>query len=250
MERWVRHPSPAAPDGYTLLIGGTTTHAANMSLFKTVAYNPVTDFTPLGQLGVYPYALVVSGKSPYRSLADVLTEARAKPGTLSFAYAAALSQLSGELLRRRAGLDLSAVPYRVSPQPITDILGGRVTMMFSDLPPAISQIEAGTLRALAVTTEQRTSLLPDVPTMKEAGFAGPRVEAWTGLFAPAGTPRPIVDKIAAAIAKVMADPELKAKIAAIGCEAKPMGPDAFGKHVAAEVALWAALTKEAGIEPQ
>lgn len=240
----------ATPDGYTLLIGGTTTHAANSSLFKSVPYNPVTDFTPLGQLGVYPYALVVSGESPYRSLADLLAAARAKPGTLSFSYAAALSQLSGELLRRRANLDVVSVPYRVSTQAVTDIIGGRVTMMFSDLPPSIGQINAGTLRPLAVTTAERTSLLPDVPTLKEAGLTAPRVEAWTGLFAPAGTPRPIVEKISKAIDAVIAKPELQAKLAAIGCEAKPMGPDDFGRHVASEVKLWQEITKEAGIEPQ
>ena len=240
----------ATPDGYTLLIGGTTTHAGNPNLMKSITYNPVTDFTPIGQLGVYPYALLVSGKSEFRSLQQVIGAAKARPGALSFAYANALGQLSGELLKQRAGIDLNAIAYRGSPQAITDIIGGRVTMMFVDIPPAVAQIEAGTLRPLAVTTQSRTAFLPDVPTMAEANLGGPRVEAWTGLFAPAHTPKPIVDAIYAKVTEVLAAPALKAQAATLGFEPQPTPPDVFGKRVVDEVALWATLTRQAGMEPQ
>lgn len=240
----------AAPDGYTLLMGGTTTHAGNPNLMKSITYNPVTDFTPIAQLGVYPYALLVSGKSEFRSLQQVIDAAKARPGALSFAYANALGQLSGELLKRRAGIDLNPVAYRGSPQAITDIIGGRVTMMFVDMPPAAAQIEAGTLRPLAVTTEARTAFLPDVPTLAEANLGGPRVEAWTGLFAPARTPKPIVDAIYARLTVVLSRPELMAQATALGFEPKPTPPEVFGRRVADEVALWATLTRQAGMEPQ
>lgn len=238
----------ATPDGYTILIGGTTTHAANSSLMKNVPYNPVTDFTPIGQLGVYPYALLVSAENPAKSFSSLVNTAKAKPGSLSLAYGNALGQLSAELLKRRSGLDASIVPYRGSPQAMTDILGGRVDAIFSDLPPAIAQIQAGTLRPLAVTTDGRTALLPEVPTLAEVGFDGPRVEAWTGLLGPSGLPKPIVEKLSAALQRAMAKPELKAKLATIGFEAKPTPPETFGKRIAAEMASWSALTEEVGIE--
>ncbi len=240
----------AAPDGYTLLVGGTTTHAGNPNLMKTITYNPVTDFTPVGQLGVYPYALLVSGSSPYATMADLVAAAKAKPGTLSFAYANALGQLSGEMLKQRASIDVTAVAYRGSPQAITDIIGGRVTMMFVDTTPATAQIQAGTVRALAVTTEHRTNVLPNVPTMAEAGLSGPRVEAWNGLFAPAKTPKPIIDKLSAALAQLLSQPDLKKQMEGIGFEAEPTTPEVFAKRVAEEVALWARLTKQAGLEPE
>ena len=240
----------AKPDGYTLLIGGVTTHASNPNLMKSLAYNPVTDFAPIAQLGVYPYALLVSASSPYKSFAEFIAAAKSQPGVLSFAYANALGQLSGEVLKRRAGVDITAVPYRGSPQAITDIIGGRVTTMFVDIPPAVAQIEGKTLRALAVSTEHRTALLPDVPTLAEAGYEGPRVEAWTGLFAPAKTPDTVVQKLSGAVATVLARPELKAQLAAIGFDVEPAGAQDLAKRVTGDVALWAVLTKQAGLEPQ
>jgi tripartite-type tricarboxylate transporter receptor subunit TctC len=240
----------AAPDGYTLLIGGVTTHASNPNLMKSISYNPVKDFAPIEQLGVYPYALLVSGKSPYQTLGEMVAAAKSQPDVLSFAYANALGQLSGEMLKRRASVDINAVPYRSSPQAITDIIGGRVTMMFVDTPPAVAQIEAKTLRAVAVTTEHRTALLPNVPTIAEAGFEGPRVEAWTGLFAPAKTPAPIVAKLSANLVTVLAQPGIKTQLAAMGFEVQPASAQDLGARVANDVALWAVLTKEAGLEPQ
>ena len=240
----------AEPDGYTLLVGGTTTHAGNPNLMKSITYNPVTDFAPVGQLGVYPYVLLVSGNSPYRSLGDLVAAAKVKPGSLSFAYANALGQLSGEMLKHTAGIDITAVAYRGSPQAITDIIGGRVTMLFVDLPPAASQIEAGAVRPLAVTTGARTASLPNVPTMGEAGFPGPRVEAWNGLFAPANTPPVIVEKLSATLNSVLSDTALQKQLAAIGFEPQPTSSGAFAQRVRDEVALWATLTKQAGLEPQ
>lgn len=240
----------AAPDGYTLLIGGTTTHAGNPNLMKNINYDPVSDFAPIGQLGVYPYALIVSGESPFKSVGQLVEAAKGAPGKLSFAHANALGQLSGELLKIRAGVNLNAVAYRGSPQAITDIIGKRVTMMFVDTTPALAQIEAGTLRPVAVTTEQRTDILPNVPTMTEAGFGGPRVEAWNGLFAPANTPRSIIEKLSATLHEVMTNPSLRKRLAAIGFEAEPTTHEQFRKRVGEEVALWASLTKQAGLEPQ
>jgi tripartite-type tricarboxylate transporter receptor subunit TctC len=240
----------AAPDGYTLLIGGTTTHAANSSLMKQVPYNPVTDFTPVSQLGVYPYALMVAAGSTATSFKTLVDQSKAKPATMTIAYGNALGQLMAELLRRRGGLDAALVPYKGSPQAMTDIIGGRVDAIFNDLPPAVSHLQAGSLRALAVSTDGRTALLPEIPTLAEVGFDGPRVEAWNGVFGPPGLPPAIVDKLSASLQQVMAKPELKAKLALIGFEAKPTSPAMFGKRVAAEMKLWSELTKEVGLEPQ
>ncbi|TDR92889.1 Bug family tripartite tricarboxylate transporter substrate binding protein [Enterovirga rhinocerotis] len=240
----------AEPDGYTILIGGVTTHAANPSLMKTISYDPVKDFAPIGQVGIFPYVLVVDAASPFRSLGDLIEAAKARPGQLSFAHGNALGHLSGEVLKRRAGIDLAKVPYRSSPQAITDLLGGRVTLLFTDMTASMSQIKAGALRALAVTNEERSGLMPELPTMREGGVPLSDIAAWTGIFAPARTPRPILEKLSAALTATMAKPELKEKLAVIGFEALPTPPEALGRRVAAEVAQWAVLTKEAGLEPQ
>lgn len=240
----------AEPDGYTLLIGGVTTHSANPSMMKSIPYDPVRDFAPVAQVGIFPYVLIVNAEMPVRTVRELIDAAKAKPGELSFAHGNALGHLSGEMLKRRADIDIGKVPYRSSPQAITDLLGGRVSLLFTDMTSAISQVNAGALRALAVTTDKRSALLPDLPTMREAGVPVFDISAWTGIFAPARTPRPIVEKLSSAIRAALEKPELKAKLAAIGFEALPTGPEALGERVAADVALWAKLTKEAGLEPQ
>ncbi|MFO1108120.1 MAG: tripartite tricarboxylate transporter substrate binding protein [Bradyrhizobium sp.] len=240
----------AAPDGHTLMIGGVSTHAANPSLMKSIQYDPKADFIPIAELGIFPYFLIVSRDIQAANVKELVEQSRAKPGTLSFAYGNAIGQLAGEMLKARTSADLLAVPYKSSPPAITDLLAGRVSMMFVDMTAALAQVKAGQLRALATTSRERTALFPDLPSMKEAGVDLFDITAWTGFFAPKGTPPEIVARLADALHQVMDDPNVRANLAQIGFEAKWAGSAAFAEHVAHDLDLWVRLTREAGIEQQ
>lgn len=240
----------ATPDGYTLMAGGSSTHAANPSLLKSIQYDPKADFVPISQLGVFPYFLFVNAEVPAKSVTELVALARAKPGSISFAYGNAIGQLAGEMLRLRAKVDLLAVPYKSSPQGITDLVAGRTSLMFVDMTAALAQVKAGTLRALATTTQDRSTLFPDVPSMKEAGLDLFSLTAWTGLFAPKGTPPEIVARLAEAIHQAVDDPKVRESLAHIGFEVRWLGPKDFARHVSDDIDLWANLTREAGIERQ
>lgn len=240
----------SAPDGYTLLVGGTSTHAANPSLLKSIQYDPITDFVSISQFGVFPYFLIIDPTLPVKGVADLVALAKSKPGTLTFGYANALGQLSGEAFKRRAGIDIAAVPYRNSPQVVTDIIAQRVSMTFMDMAPAVSQVEAGSARALATTNPDRAALFPQIPTMKEGGVAFINISAWSGLFAPKDTPPEIVAKLSEGVREVLAEPEIKSRLADIGFEVQWMAPSDFTRHLKDDIELWATTTKEAGIERQ
>ncbi|MCP3409381.1 tripartite tricarboxylate transporter substrate binding protein [Bradyrhizobium sp. CCGB01] len=240
----------SVPDGYTLLVGGTSTHAANPSMLKSIQYDPVADFAPISQFGLFPYFLIIDPGLPVKNVADLVALAKTKPGSLTFGYANALGQLSGEAFKRRAGIDIAAVPYRNSPQVVTDIIAQRVSMTFTDMAPAVSQVEAGTARALATTNLGRASRFPEIPTMKEGGLEFINISAWSGLFAPKGTPPEIVAKLAEGVREVLAEPETRSRLADIGFEAQWVGPAEFGEHVKSDMELWATTTREAGIERQ
>lgn len=240
----------ATPDGYTLTIGGVSTHAANPSLMKSIQYDPKGDFLPISQLGIFPYFLIVSPEVPARSVNELVALAKAKPGTLSFAYGNAIGQIAGEMLKTRTATDLLAVPYKSSPQGVTDLIAGRVSMMFVDMTAAMSQVQAGQLRALATASRDRTALFADLPSIKEAGIDLFDITAWTGFFAPKGTPPQVIEQLAEALHRVMDDPAVRTSLAAIGFEAKWAGPSAFGQRVADDLELWVRLTREAGIERQ
>jgi tripartite-type tricarboxylate transporter receptor subunit TctC len=240
----------ATPDGYTLLVGGTSTHAANPSMLKSIQYDPIADFVPISQFGLFPYFLIVDPSLPVKNVADLVALGKNEPGSLSFGYANALGQLSGEALKRRAGIDIAAVPYRNSPQVVTDLIAQRVTMTFMDMTPAVAQVKAGQARALATTNVERSALFPDIPTMKEGGVDFIDISAWTGLFAPKDTPPEIVAKLADGLREVLAEPEMRSRLADIGFEAHWIGPAEFAKHVKDDMNLWATATREAGIERQ
>ncbi|MEW6122025.1 MAG: tripartite tricarboxylate transporter substrate binding protein [Pseudomonadota bacterium] len=240
----------ATPDGYTLMIGGVSTHAANPSLIKSIQYDPKDDFVPISQLGVFPYFLIVYPQVPAESVKELVEVAAAKPGSLSFAYGNAIGQLAGEMLKKRTGTELLAVPYKSSPQGVTDLMAGRVSMMFVDMTAALPQVKAGQLRALATTTKDRSALFPDLPSMKEAGIDLFDLSAWTGIFAPKGTSPEIVAKVSNALHQVMDEPAVRVSLANIGFEAKWTGSSDFAKRTADDLDLWVKLTREAGIERQ
>jgi tripartite-type tricarboxylate transporter receptor subunit TctC len=240
--------SPA--DGYTLFFGGSSTHAANPSLLKSIQYSPTEDFAPVGRIGLFPYILVINPALEVKNVGELIALAKQKPGALSFAYANALGQLSGEMFKRRAGIDLQAVPYKSSPEGITDVIAGRVSMMVTDMIATLALTRSGQLRALATITKDRSTLLSELPSMQEQGLDFKNLSAWTGLFAPRGTPQDVVDRLSEALREVLAQPDIRQRLAEIGFEAQWMAPREFAERLAADIALWAILTKEAGIEPQ
>lgn len=240
----------ATPDGYTLMIGGVSTHAANPSLMKSIQYDPKADFAPIAQLGVFPYFLIVYPGVPANSVAELIALAKQKPGELSYAYGNAIGQLAGAMLKKRTGTDLLAVPYKSSPQGVTDLMTGQVSMMFVDTTAALPQVKAGKLRALATTTQDRSALFPELPSMKEAGIDLFDLSAWTGIFAPTGTPPKVIAKLSDALRGVLAEPAVRESLAKIGFEAKWTGPKDFSARVSGDADLWVTLTKEAGIERQ
>ena len=240
----------SAPDGYTLMFGGSSTHAANPSLLKSIQYSPTEDFAPIGRVGLFPYILAIHPGIEAKSVGELVALAKQKPGTMSFAYANALGQLAGEMFKRRAGIDIQAVPYKSSPEAITDVIAGRVSLIFNDVTATLPLARSGQLRALATITRDRSKLLAELPTIQEQGVDLGNLSAWTGLFAPKGTPPEVVEKLSGALRDILAEPAIRQRLAEIGFEEQWLNAKDFGAFVAAENELWAALTKEAGIERQ
>ena len=238
----------SAPDGYTLEMGTVGTHAINASLYAKMPYDHVKDFTPVILVAGVPNVLVVNPSVPANSVAELIAYAKANPGKLNFASSGngTSIHLSGELFKVMAGVQIMHIPYKGSTPALQDLLAGQVQMMFDNLPPSLPQIKAGKLRALAVTSLTRAPALPDVPTLSEAGLPGFEASSWFGILAPAGTPAPIVAKLNAEIAKYLATPEAKEKLAKQGANAAGGTPDDFAKHIAAETAKWAKVVKDSG----
>jgi tripartite-type tricarboxylate transporter receptor subunit TctC len=239
----------AAPDGYTLLVTTNTPQAANVSLFKKLAYDPVKDFAPIARIGTTSFMLMVRADSPITTFKEFLADARAKPGKLSAGYGSSGSQVSLAMLKSMANLDVVEVPYKGIPQAITDVLGGTLSFTFVDLGNALAQARGGKLRGVAVTSAKRTPLAPDVPAIAEE-LAGYELIAWFALMAPAGTPPDIVQRLHEVTVKGLAKPDVKDKFAAIGTDVAPMNPAELAKFIQSEIAHWAKLVKLAGIQPE
>jgi len=240
----------AAPDGYTLLMATNSTHSANPHLFKSLSYDPVKDFAPVARAGSYVFMLVVNPAVPARMLPELVAYAKANPGKLTYASVNSTGIVAGATLKSKAGIDVLHIPYKSTPPAINDLLGGRVSMMFIDLAPGLEHVRAGTMRALAVTTRERSALLPDLPSLSEAGIPGYDVTSYAALFAPAGTPKEIVDRLNAEVQKIIANPDAKARIAVTGFDAFSGPPETLASFVQSELVNWGKLIKDAGIEPQ
>ena len=242
----------AAPDGYTLVGGTISSHSINVSLYTKLSYDPVKNFTPVALIGTLPNVLVVNAKSPYRSVADVIAAAKAKPEAISFASAGSgtSQHLSGELFKNMAGVNMLHVPFKGSAPATQALLGEQVTVVFENILAVIPLIQAGKLRALAVTSSKRATSLPDVPTMAEAGLKGYEIVSWQAIFAPAGTPAPIVQRLATDIAKIIQQPDMKSRLLGQGVEPSGAGPAELGAFQKAEVQKWALLIKSAHIETE
>jgi tripartite-type tricarboxylate transporter receptor subunit TctC len=241
------HVVKSPPDGYTLLVGSVGPLAVNVSLYRNMPYDPRRDFAPVTLLAGVPNVLIVRPDFPARSVADLVAEAKKRPGELSYASTGAgtSSHLSGVMLDRMAGIQTVHVPYRGAVA-LNDMLAGRVDFMFATIPSVIEQIRAGRFRAMAVSSTARSRSLPDVPTMVELGFPDFDASSWFGMVAPARTPPEIVNRIADEVHAVLRDPAIERQMIDQGADPVGNGPQAFGAFIAREVDRWAAIVRASG----
>lgn len=236
--------SPA--DGYTIVLGESSNLAINPALYNKLPYDSIKDFQPVILIGYVPLVLVVSTKAPYQSLADVITAAKLKPLSMASSGNGTVGHLVGEMLKKRAGVEMLHVPYKGAAPAITDLLGGQVDIYFASLPSAVSHIKNGSLRALAVTTVARASSLPEVPAIAESGYREFDASAWYGILAPAGTSESIVSRLNADIMRVMQLPQMRARFLTDGVEVLGGAPERFGSFIATERTKWAEVVKSSG----
>jgi len=239
----------AAADGYTLLVTTNTPQAANVSLFKKLPYDPVKDFEPVVRLSTTSFMLMSKPDFPAKNLKELLAYVRSQPGKFSAGYGSAGSQVSIAMMKAMGKLDVIEVPYKGIPQTVTDVLGGTLSFTFVDLSNALPQIKGGKLRGYAVTSEKRTPLAPDVPAMAEE-LQGYDLIAWFAIMAPAGTPREIVQLLFETTSKSIQKNEIREKFSFIGTDVAPMNPAQLGAFIKSEIAKWALLVKQAGIQPE
>ncbi len=240
----------AAPDGYTVLITTNTTHAANEHLYKKLPYDAVKDFAAVTGLGKGGQVLVVPANSPYKSVAELLEFARKNPGKLSFGSGSSSSRVAGELLQQMSGTQILHVPYKSNTLAITDLMGGQINLMVTDTSTGVPQIKAGKVRALGVSTTKRLPMLPDVPTIDEAGVKGYDMGYWFAAYVPAGTPAPVVQRLGELLAAGLKTAPLKAFFDTSGGEPFPTTPQQLAKFQAEETQKWGRVIKAAGIEPE
>jgi len=238
----------ATPDGYTVVMGALSTHAVNPNLYAQMPYDAKKDFAPITLVAITPNVLVVNPALPVHSVKELIAYAKAHPGKLSFGSGSTGSagHLAGELLKVDAGLDMVHIPYKGAAPATQALLAGDTQLMFDNLANAMVQVKAGKLRALAVTTSQRSKLAPDLPTMAEAGVPGFDISTWFGLMAPAGTPPEVIARWNADVTRILNTPEMRERLIAQGAEAAPDTPAEFTRFIADELARYARIVKASG----
>jgi tripartite-type tricarboxylate transporter receptor subunit TctC len=239
----------ATPDGHTLMVVSSGVHTSNLSLYRKLSYDTVKDFAPVTLFAWVSNMIVTHPSSPLNSLQDLIRTARAAPGKLTYASASigTVGHLSAELLKVLAKIDMVHVPFKGGGPALTAIAGNEVTIMFAALPSAAPFVQAKRIKPLVVTSPRRAPSLPDVPTVAEAGVPGLGVMEWYGMFAPAGTPAPIIDKLQKEVVTIIRKPELASRFGDLGADFAVTTPAEFGKQVASDIKMWAAVIKEAGI---
>ncbi|HVL58383.1 MAG TPA: tripartite tricarboxylate transporter substrate binding protein [Burkholderiaceae bacterium] len=247
-----RYVARAPADGYVLQIGTVSSHAINPGMQDKIGYDPVADFTPISRVASIPFVLLAHPSVPANTLPELIALAKSKPNQLTYASAGAgtSNHLAGEMLNSMAGIKMLHVPYKGSAPALNDLLGGQVNVMFDLQLTALPHIKAGTVRPLALTGAQRSQLLPDLPTVAEAGVKGYEVSAWFGIFGPAGIPKPVAQRLNAEIVAVMADPEVRKRLSAFGAEAESSTIAEFDAFVRSELQKWTKVVKDAGIAGQ
>ena len=242
----------SAPDGYTIQGGTISSHAINASLYSKLPYDPIRNFQPITMIGSMPNVLVVRADSPYRSVQDVVGAIKAKPGTVNYASSGTgtSQHLSGVFFEQMTGGRMVHVPYKSSAESLNALLSGQgADLIFENLAPALPHIKAGKLRALGVTSDRRASALPDVPAIAET-LPGFSIVSWQAIFAPAGVPQPVVDKLSAELIRAINDPDVKAKLVGQGIEPSGMPPAELAAFQKAELQKWAKVIKTANIKPE
>lgn len=237
----------AEPDGHTLFLSTNTAHAAAPTLNKSIAYDPLTDFASLSRVGSYTFVLAVNPSIPVNSIAELVAYAKANPDKLSYGSGNSTGIVMGETFKTITGVQILHVAYRSAPPALSDVLGGRVSMMFIDLAPGLPHIEAKSIKALAVTTAKRSPLLPNLPSMQEEGVSGLEIDPWAAMFAPAKTPREIVMRLNAELRKIIAKKEVIDVLATGGFVAFSSTPEELDAFVKDELVKWTKLIKDAGI---
>jgi tripartite-type tricarboxylate transporter receptor subunit TctC len=247
-----KYVSKAEPDGYTLLLGYTGTLAIGPSLYKDVGYDPRKDFSPVGMIGNAPSAVVVHPSFPVKSIPELIAYAKANPGKVNFGSAGvgSVNHITGEYFARSAGISLVHIPYKGTGPALTDLLGGHIPMALAPIPPVHANVEAGLLRALAVTGKTRNSLMPDVPTIAEMGLPGFEASLYYGLVAPPGTPQLVIDKLNSALREALASDEVKKQLGADGTEITPSSPQEYADFLGKDASKWAELVKASGVEQE
>jgi tripartite-type tricarboxylate transporter receptor subunit TctC len=241
----------APADGYTILFTTNTTHAANEHLYKKLSYDPVKDFAPVALMSKGYQVMVVQPSAPYKSVADFIAAARQQPGKLSFGSGSSSSRVAGEAFKQMTGVDLLHVPYKSNPLAITDLLGGQITVMWTDMTTGAPMVTSNKLKALAVTSLKRSPQLPGIPTVDEAGVKGYESSFWSAAYMPAGTPPATVKKMSDLLIKATTTaPAVTTLSATTGAEPATMGPEGLAKFQAEESAKWGRIIKAAGIQPE
>jgi len=246
----VENVKNAAADPYVLLVTASTTHAANLSLYKQLPYDPVKDFTPIAKMGVTAFILMVRPQFPANNLKEFLAYARANPGKLSYGHGTAGMLASGALLTRLGQFDAQPVAYKGNPPALIDLLGGVIDFSFVDIGNAVTHIKAGTLKPLGLTMARRSVLAPDVPTLAEAGLPGIEIVPWVGLLSPAGIPdtaRAMLEEVALA---ALARPDVKASLIRAGLDPEPTPGTSLARTIDSDIKLWAKVLRDAGVKPE
>lgn len=241
----------ARPDGHLMVMGHAASHATSPSMYRNLPYDPVTSFAPVTLVANVTNVIIVNPSVPAKSVQELIAVAKASPGKLVFGSGGtgAITHLAGELFKQLAGVELRHVPYKGSSQAMTDLLGGHISLMFENLPGAVGHIRSGKVRPLAVLSQKRSSAVPDVPTVAEAGLPGAEAVSWFGLLTTAGTPKEVVDKLNREIVAVIRKPEVQARMADVGAEAVGSSPEEFGKLIRSERDKWGKVIKASNIQP-
>ncbi len=246
----VQSVAKAAPDGYTVLYTTNTTHAANEHLYKNLPYDPVKDFAPVALVSIGHMSLVVNVNSKYKTVEDLVAEARKRPGELNFGSGSSSSKVASEMLKQLAKVDIKSIPYKSNPMSITDLMGGQIDFMFTDAATGVPQIQSNKLRALAVSGQKRLASLPAVPTMEEAGIKGYDMSYWNAVYLPAGTPSGVVNKLNEMLLKASTSSAVQNYLSFTSGEAALSTPEGLAQFQASESARWGKVIRQAGIEPE